>query len=445
MDDLKKNIGEITAFFSRDIWKIRLKDLPAAKAFLIRQLRTAVLATEGFVRDNCPMWASSLTFYSLLSVVPVVALAFGIAKGFGFQKRLEKQLLDQIPGQEQVLLQIVESANRFLDSTQGGLIAGIGLVVLFWSVIKVLSHIEHSFNEIWKINTPRALGRKFADYLAIMLIGPILVIISSSATVYITTQITEITQNVALLGKFSPLIFSLLKRLPYVLIWVVFTMMYMLMPNTKVRFIPGLLAGVIAGTTYQIAQWGYISFQVGVARYNAIYGSFAALPLFLIWLQLSWMIVLMGAEISYASQNSDNYEFKRAGEAISLQFKQVLSLLVARLIVINFYRGNPLMTALDIARSLTLPTQLVRQILDDLVDSGVFSRTLSANPDTATYQPAVDTGLLTVHYVLDALGKNGIDDIPVGRTRAYEAVSNIQRSFHETLKNTPANKMLRDI
>jgi len=445
MDNLNKIILNLSEYIKGDIWRTRLNELPLIKATPIRLLRIAVLSVRGFAGDNCLLRASSLTFYSLLSVVPVAAMAFGIAKGFGFEKRLQEQLLEQIPGQEEVLIQVVDSAHRFLENTEGGLIAGIGVVILFWSVIKVLSHIENAFNHIWQIEKPRSFGRKFADYLSIMLLGPVLVIMSSSFTVFITTQVTDITQEVELLDIVSPVIFLMLKMVPYGLIWLLFTVMYMLMPNTRVRFLPGLLAGVIAGTAYQIAQLGYISFQIGVARYNAIYGSFAALPLFLIWLQLSWLIVLFGAEISHAGQNCDQYEFEDDTRSISLYFKQLISLLVTRLIIKKFYRGEPSSTADAVSGDLSLPTRMVRMLIDELVKSRVLSRTKLSDNHTPTYQPAVDTSILTVQYVIDALAKNGTNDFPLNRTRAFDALSDTLESFNETVQNSSANKLLKDI
>jgi len=411
MDDLKHLILRISRFLQSGIWHLRLDEMSRVKAVLIKFLRIAVIAVKGFAEDNCLLRASSLTFYCLLSIVPVAAMAFGVAKGFGFEKRLETQLLEQIPGQEEVLLQVVDAARRFLENTKGGLIAGIGVVILFWSVIKVLSHIESAFNRIWQIDRPRNFGRKFADYLSIMLIGPVLVIMSSSATVFITTRITEITQKVALLGMFSPLIFFLMKLLPYGLIWMLFTIMYMLMPNTRVRFGPGFMGGVMAGTAYQIAQWTYISFQVGVARYNAIYGSFAAMPLFLIWLQISWIIVLFGAEISYAGQHGDSYEPKSAYRNISPYLQRVIALMVARLIVKRFSSGQTPLTAQGISDQLALPQTLVRHSLGNLIASRTFTRTCNTDHEPPVYQPAVDIGRLTVHRVMEALERTGSEDI----------------------------------
>jgi membrane protein len=304
----KQDIGDLIskffAFIRIDIWRIRLDDLPFGKSFLIKQLRIIILAFRGYNEDRCLLRASSLTFYTLLSIVPVAAMFFGVAKGFGFERRLEDQLFERFPGQEEVLSQVIHFSNSLLEQTRGGLIAGIGLLVLFWSVLKVLGHIEMAFNDIWEIKKQRSWGRKFSDYLSIMLISPILVLMSGSATVFITTQVAQITQKVELLGVVSPLISFFLKFTPYVLIWALFTILYIIMPNTKVHFKAGLLGGVVAGTLYQIAQGAYISFQIGAAKYNAIYGSFAALPLFLMWVQISWWIVLFGAELSFASQIS---------------------------------------------------------------------------------------------------------------------------------------------
>jgi membrane protein len=276
-------LSEIINYVTTDIWRIRLQDHPRKKIFFITQLRVIILALRGFSEDKCSLRASALTFYSLLSVVPVVALGFGIAKGFGSDKSLEKQLLEKFPAQEEVLLQVMEFARSLLDQTKGGVVAGIGLAVLFWIVIRLLSNIEHSFNEIWGIKKSRSAVRKITDYISIMLICPVLIIVSSGLTVFIITQLTLITEKFAILGFINSLIFFMFKLLPYCVICGAFTFIYIFMPNTKVKFLNGLIAGVIAGITYQVAQWGYIHFQVGVAQYNAIYGSFAALPLFLIW------------------------------------------------------------------------------------------------------------------------------------------------------------------
>ena len=443
--DIRDQISKFFNFIKVDIWRIRLADLPFGKSFLIKQLRIIILAIRGYDEDKCFFRASSLTFYTLLSIVPVAAMFFGIAKGFGFEKVLEKRIYENFPGQQEVLSQVLNFSNSLLQETRGGLIAGIGLAVLFWSILKVLNHIERSFNDIWEIKVGRSWGRKFGDYLSIMLISPIFIIMSGSLTVFITTQVEQITQRIALLGMFSPAISFLLKFIPYALIWALFTFLYIVMPNTKVNFKAGLLGGVVAGTIYQIAQWAYISFQVGAARYNAIYGSFAALPLFLMWVQISWWIVLFGAELSFANQNVDTYEYEPDCLKISPAYKRLLTLQIAHLLIKNFWNGKKPLTYSQISDRLTMPVRLVHSIIFDLVASGLVSETKTKSDKEFAYQPARDISTLTIKTILEALDQNGTEDIPVAKTEDYRALSDALKNFSDDMENSPANKLLKDI
>ncbi len=434
-------------FFIRSgIWKIRLKQLPRHKAWSLKLLRIVLLTARRFQENQCPLQASSLTFYSLLSIVPVMGMLFGIAKGFGFEKVLERQLMAQFEGQQEVLLKVIEFARTLIENTRGGLIAGIGICVLFWSVIKVLGHIEQSLNEIWEIRHDRAFGRKFTDYLSIMLFAPILILLSHSLTVFITTQITRITEKIGLLGTFSPLIFFLLRLFPYGLIWIVFTTIYILMPNTRVKFSSGLTAGILAGSAYQFVQWTYIKFQVGAAQYNAIYGSFAALPLFLIWLQISWLIVLIGAEFSYACQNVDHFELDPDFKTLSPYLQQQLTLMVAHLIVKRFALEQPPLTERQLSEKLDIPLRPMHRILTALMDTGLF--VVATRPDSSTetvYQPARDINDLTVGKVIAALESSGITSLPVSETDNSRKIAEIQDAFQQLRKQSPGNRLLKDL
>lgn len=434
-------------FVSTDIWRLRLEELPFGKSFLVKQLRIFLLALQGFVEDKCFFRASSLTFNTLLAIVPVAAILFGIAKGFGFESKLKRELLYKFPGdaQQEVLWKVFDFAESMLQATRGGIIAGIGLVILFWSVINVLSHIEASLNEIWEIKESRTWGRKFSDYLAVMILSPLFIMLSSSATVFITTQVTLLTEKIKLLGMISPLIFLSLKLIPYVLIWILFTIIYVLMPNTKVRLKAGLLAGIIAGTIFQLVQWGYISFQIGAARYNAIYGSFAALPLFLLWVQVSWWVVLFGAELSFAHQNVATYEYEPDSRRVSPAFKKLLTLQVAHLLIKNFANGERPLTDIEICTRLKMPIRLVHNVLYDLVQSRVVSETRTGEDRQFAYQPARDINTITIKYVIDAIDQNGTDTIPVAQTDEFVALSEAIDKFRDEMEASPANKLLKDI
>lgn len=438
-------IKKIINFIKTDIWRIRITTLSRKKSFLIKQLRTVILALRGFDEDKCSLRASALTFYSLLSIVPVFAMLFGVAKGFGFEQRLETQLMTKFPGQAEVIDQIVTFARSLLENTKGGVVAGIGVVILFWTVIKVLGNIEKSFNDIWGIKKQRTLGRRFADYISLMLICPLFLILSSSIVVFIKTQVQFATEKFAVFSAIGPVIFILLKILPYCLLWGLFTFIYIFMPNTKVNLRSGILAGIIAGTIYQIAQGIYITFQIGVAKYNAIYGSFAALPLFLMWLQISWLVVLFGAEISFAHQNVDMYEFEPDCLRVSHAFKRVVALGMTHIVIKNFSQGERPLTAVDIGQKLEAPIRLVRQMIFELVDAGILSEVKMNDYKETAYQPARDICSLTIKDVVDALEGRGVDDIPVVQSKELQLIVENLSALRKSLSKSPANKVLKDI
>jgi len=443
---IDKNLPQKTVkFLTTDIWRIRLQTISGIKSFLIKHLRMILLALRGFAEDKCQLQASALTFYSLLSIVPILAMAFGVAKGFGFENILEKQLIDKMPGQEEVIIQAIGFARSMLENTRGGLIAGIGIALLFWTVIKVLGTIENSFNAIWGVKKARSIARKFSDYLAIMVICPLLFIMASSVTVAISSQVSRIVQSISVLGPVSNLIMGALNLLPYVVIWIVFTFIYKIMPNTKVNFSSALIAGVIAGTIYQFVQWVYITFQIGVSKFNAIYGSFAALPMFLIWLQLSWRIVLLGAEMSFSHQNVETYEFEPDCLNISYSFKRLLTLRLMHLLVKDFSQAEMPPSDREIAQMLDMPIKLVRQILFELVNAGLVSELKLDGEKGVAYQPSHDTGLITIKHVIDALEQKGEDVIPIKSSPEFDKIAQSLRDFGETIEKSPSNILLKEI
>ncbi len=440
---MNERFQRLSDFLKVGIWRIRLAKLPPGKSLFMKYLRIVLLSIREFRADKCQLRASALTFYSLTSVVPVLAMIFGIAKGFGFETVIEAQLREKLAGQEQLVEKIIEFSHSMLANTKGGLIAGVGLIVLFWAVINVLGQIEDSMNDIWKIKKQRSFGRKFSDYLSVMLICPVLVILSSSVTVFVTTQVTLILEKIDFLGALSPVVLFTFRLIPLVLIWTVFTFIYLFMPNTRVRFSSGLLGGVVAGSVFQIVQWIYITLQVGTASYNAIYGSFAALPLFLVWLQASWIVVLFGAELSWASQNVDAYEFEPDCSQASHYLRTLLSLRVVQYLVRTLVKKEAPPTADRISQELEIPKCMVDQIIGDLLQTHLIAATDS---DTEPgYQPARDINILTVRYVTDALERKGINEVPFAGTPEYEGVTKSLESFRDTIEKLPSNRLLKDL
>jgi membrane protein len=439
-------LSRITHFIRTEIWRTRLKDHSRPKSFLIKQIRVLALAVRGYQEDSCKFRASALTFYSLLSIVPVVAMMFGVAKGFGLEKKVEAEILQRFKGQEKVVVEIVGFANSLLENAKGGVIAGIGVAILFWTIVKVLGNIENSFNEIWGVKKGRGIGRKFSDYLSIMLLCPILLVMAGSATVVVSSQILIIMQKIPLIRSLGPVVTVSLKLVPYFMIWLMFTFVLIFIPNTKVRFKAGLVAGIVSGTIFQLVQWAYINFQIGVAKYGAIYGSFAALPLFLMWLQISWLVVLFGAELAFAMQNVETYEFEQDCLSISQSHKKLLALLITNHFVKEFCRGEKPSDAAQVSRNLEIPIRLVRQILFELVEANVLSEVRKEAEDKeVAYQPARDVETLTIKNVSDALDDRGNSTVPTIQSDELQKLSDCLRGFAEIIEKSPSNISLKAI
>jgi membrane protein len=432
-------------FLKTDIWRIRPKDHSRGKSFVIRFIQIIALAVRGFYENKCKFKASSLTFYSLLSIVPIIAVMFGISKGFGLQRQVEEQLLTKMEGQKEVVTKIIDFANSLLANTNGGIIAGIGVAFLFWTIISVLSNIENSFNDIWGVIRPRSFGRKFSDYLSTMFVCPILLVISGSMTLFVSSQVKLFTEKIPLLQNLGPMFLLLLKLLPYVAVWIVFTFIFIFMPNTKVRFKSALIGGIVAGTIFQILQWIYINFQIGVSKYGAIYGSFAALPLFLLWLQTSWFIVLFGAEVSFAHQNVETYEFEPDCLSVSHSFKTLLSLFITQQLVHRFCHGEKPSDASQLSHKLDIPVRLIRQILYELSESGILSEAKKGEDKELAYQPAIDVDNITVKFVIDRLEQRGSTDVPVIKSNELDKLSDSLRQFGEVIEKSPANVLLKNL
>jgi membrane protein len=427
------------------IWHTPLSELSRGKTFLIKQGRIILLSARGFLSNNVQLRASALTLYSLLAVVPIAAIAFAIAKGFGLDQDLEREISKNFEAHQEVLNWLITHARDALRETKGGYIAGVGVIILFWSVMELLGHIENSFNHIWQIRTSRPWYRKFTDYLTIMLIAPVLVIISSSATVFITTQLTEFIEKAPILDAFKPLITFLFKFIPYLLTWIVLTLLFIVMPNTKVKFWSALVAGIVAGTILQILQWMYIDLQFGISKLSTIYGSFAAIPLFIIWLQASWTIVLLGAELSFANQNVSRYEYESEALNISYSQKRSLVIMIMHFIISNFAAGEKPPGAETIAGHLKIPVRLINDILQDLNNVGLVSVIHENEKKERLYQPGMDINKLTVSYVLLRLDRHGVVQKTVYKNKEYIKIEAILAKFDKLAAKSDMNILIKDL
>lgn len=432
----------ISHFLNHKLWRVRIDKLDKKQGFLLKQLRVFSLAINGFNEDKCLLKATALTHYTLFSIVPIIALAFAIAKGFGYQESLQQELLLNFQDQKEILNQAFLYANKMLANTQGGLIAGVGIILLLWSVISLLNNIENSFNEIWEIKRNRTWTRKITDYLSIMLIGPIFVILSGGLTVWLETGLSNVASNVAII---SPITVIFLKIFAFTLIWGMFIFIYMALPNTKVTFKGAAMGSLVAALLFEFLQWAYVSSQIGVAQYNKIYGSFAALPLFLIWVQYSWFVVLFGAELTFAHQNVDHYELESDINNISDRYKRVIALMIANLVVKNFNEGKTALTAIEIATKLDLPVRLARVVVNEFTETGIFNEVRMQNDKEIAYQPGISDTKLTVKFIIDKLDEKGVNELPIENSKELNTVNRLMKDMDDVLNTTKGNMLVKDL
>ncbi|MEX0986391.1 MAG: YihY/virulence factor BrkB family protein [Bacteroidales bacterium] len=427
-------IKRIKHFFAKELWTTDLKTKSKRRGFVIRQLRIFVYAFKGFFEDRAALRASSLTYFTMLSIVPIFAMAFGIAKGFGFEDRMNDFIDKSFKEQDQMISWIKDMVGSLLDNTKGGLVAGIGSILLFWAVIQVLNNIELSFNDIWQVKKARSPVRKFSDYLAMMIISPFAIAISGSFTV----KISQAANNFELIQP-------MLKLVPWASICLLFTVVYIVMPNTKVKFKYAVIAGIVAGTLSMLVQWGYFEFQIGVTRFNTLYGSFAAIPLFLLWLQITWLIVLMGAEISFAYQNIGNYEHEEEAMSLNHNNKRILSLLIIQYIIKIFEEGGSARNNQELSQELGIPLRLLNQLVFELVESGILVELASDSAKERSYQPALDINKITVDLLYTRLEKLGGDQMIVTESDKLDKIAKIHEHLMNAMRESPSNVLIKDI
>ena len=408
----KKPIGErISALLARtirfvtyDIWRITENEVSGLKEIYINIIKTVILAVRGFQSENLQTKASALTYSTLLSIVPLLAVLLGIAKGFGFQGTVRQELFDYFPGHEMELNKAFEFVESYLAQAQGGVIIGVGLILLFYTVINLISSVEDTFNDIWQAKKPRSMFRTITDYTSMLLLMPVVIVITSGISIFFATIFKQI-EDTMVIGSLAQFFLQLL---PYVLMSGVFIALYLFMPNTKVKLSCALVPGILAGVAMQGLQLFYIHSQIWVSSYNAIYGSFAALPLFMLWIQISWLICLFGAELCYANQNMDDYAFKAKTEDLSHRYKMLLCLVLASRICRNFSEGAKPLSALKLKLATGIPIRIVNDLLYQLVQINILTEIPGGDKDgESLYQPAECITRLSVGTLIDRMEAQG--------------------------------------
>ena len=400
----KINLQRTIHFFQTDIWRINQGDLSPIKFLFLEILKKLLLAIRFFTTKRVLQKASALTYSTLLAIVPITAVVFAIARGFGYNKYIEVWFREAFESQPQVAEVIIGFVNSYLVHTKSGVFLGIGLIFMLYTVLMLVSNIEDAFNEIWQVKKPRSIFRTFTDYLAMFFLFPIIIVITSGISIFMAT-IADSMPDFLLLG---PTIRFFIDLLPYFLMSGMFIALYVFMPNTHVKPINALVPGILAGFAMQGLQIFYIHSQIFLSSYNAIYGSFAALPLFMLWLQISWTICLFGAELSYTNQNLDYYDYDANTGEISHRYKILLNALLLSRICKRFANGQKPLTALELSKQTTIPIRIVNDLLYQQMQAGlVIEISTDEKGETSCFMPAEDIKNITLGAMIDRMESFG--------------------------------------
>lgn len=374
------------------------------RTWKVNTVKTINLSVRSFLSSDLQSQACALTYSTLLAIVPALALLFAIGRGFGFQDLLKQQLYSYFPSQRSALDAAFNFVDSYLAQASEGIFVGVGIVFLLWTMISLLSNVETSFNSIWRVRQGRTFMRKITDYLAILLVLPVLMICGSGLSILMSTAL----RNLLPYEWSSSAVTLILDCASYVITWVFFAAAYMLIPNAKVKPLSAMISGVVVGTAFQVLQWLFLTGQLYVSKYNAIYGSFSFLPLMLIWLQLVWLITLIGGVLCYASQNIGQFNFSDDVDNISLDYRRSVILVIMAIICKRFVQQKRPLNSSEIAQTYNLPAKLVTRLVLDLHRVRLISF-IAAPGELLEHplQPAVDVSDLTVGEVIRRLQTDG--------------------------------------
>ena len=433
-------LSDIITFFTDTVFRKGAGEYrnPVAR-WAVRQYKLLFYTVQGLSSHGTMVRSAALTFYTLMSLVPVVALVFAVVKGFGLAEGLEQNLYEVLPQSPEVIDYVVGFAQKALARTQGGWVALVGVLTLFWAVIKVFGSIEDAFNNIWEVRSTRSAARKYGDYIAVVVVAPILWVISSSMGNY-AAEILGVAG--------SPALEVLSRAGSLVVAWVMFTFIYVVLPSTKVRFTAALTAGVVAGTAFVLFQCGYVYLQRWMTSYNAIYGSFAALPLFLLWMQISWEILLLGGELSFAYQNVARFDEERESLLVSYDCRRKLMVGVMVLVSRAFRDGRGAVSFSEIRDRLDVPTRIMNNILYTLVQARMLSEIRTEGTDyDLEYAPARDISTLRVYDILSAVDSHGFgrDTIDMRSNRELRRCAEVVERLKDVTRASAENVLLIDI
>ena len=414
---MKEKFRQLTQFFTRSLWRVTESDVSRGRYTSYNLMKITIQTVKCFIKDRIWIRAAALSYTTLFSIIPILALLFAIAKGFGFSNLIERFLRDGIVenGSVDTVMSLIDN---YLAYTQGGsgVFIGVGIVMLLWAIINLADSIEGNMNTIWDVKKPRSYFRKLTDYMAIFIVFPIVIILYATVSIFMTT----IYQNLASYELISSFLHICIKLAPYILSGLIMTGLFLFIPNTKVRFKNAFIPGMITGIIFQAFLYVYIQIQMSVSSYNAIYGSFAIIPMFMLWADISWSIILFGVEMSYVSQNIEQYNFGQEVDNVSRRYHDFFCVVVMSLICKRFEQGEQPYTANELSDAGEIPIRMTNRLLDELEEVGlIYGFSADAKSETEHFLPAVDINQLSVGRLLSTIESHGCEDFKIDHTKEF--------------------------
>lgn len=431
-------IYKIGQYFQVKVWNLQYTGKTKFSRGFHGGVCRIILVVRDFIRLDLASHASSLTYSTLFSTIPLLAILFAVAKGFGLETFIEEQIRGALPGETAVADTIIGFILSYLNHTRGGVFVGLGLCLLLYTLLSLVANIEQTFNQIWQLDSERSLFRKITDYTALLFIFPLFAIITGGLSIFISSVWDDLQDFVIISRTYAVLV----ELFPYVLMVLALTGFYIFMPNTQVRFKSALVGGIPAGIAFQLVQYVYIHFQLWVTSYNAIYGSFAALPLFMLWCQISWYICLFGANLCYVDQNIRLFTDGKQATCATPLHKMFLGILVMNVYCRRYVDRQPSCGIADVAQQLKQPLHLVREVSKALLQAHLLVAVVKQDDEPEIYMPAVNASTITVAEVMQAL-MGGTDDFSV--VPEYEAQWKVFEQMQEDVwKHRTAQILVKD-
>ena len=404
---MNKRLQQIREFIQYDLWRQSHMEIHAPKKrWLYRFLQTIILVARGFKDQVLVVRANSLSFALLFAFIPMMALIYAIARGFGFEEIVKSTISSSFLAEANVATVLLEWIERYLETARDGLFLGIGLIVLIWAVYAFFNMLENSFNSIWNVKQSRSFARRMTNYVMTLLLVPVLVVVTSGISILLNS--TEVLASV--LDGIVPIRKFMLRFLPFVATTGVFTWIFIAIPNTKVKFSSAIIPSILMGLLYQVVQALSMYLVVLFTRMSFVYGAFSAIPLVLIWLNITCWLLLIGAELAFAIQNNDMFAYEKDLKAMSRRYKDYVMLYLLSVIIRRFEAGEAPQTAQDMAAENQLPIRLVQQLLSRLEETVIVRRVYIEDEEEHAFIPALDTKAITVEMVIGRISAQGTEE-----------------------------------